>query len=164
MPRFASPAAHLKRVEQRQLEIRLVLAEHIALEASTDEENARKLLSGHRSTAELRRRGHPFARRHLGQGKGRFIPTAKLPINRQSGRLIRGLKMVSRGSIGRFVGDGTVTKRVEFHGVPYSKFVLRKGGTKFMVDRGFWDAIERERKRRASRTQVHARIRRINST
>lgn len=89
-----------------------------------------KLTSGTVSTAQLRALDHPFARRH-GQA---LIP--KLPINLQTRRLQRSLRVMPR------TVRGDPIWQVQFT-APYSQFVLRPGGTRKMVARGFWSAMRR---------------------
>lgn len=91
------------------------------------------LTSGGISTAELRARGHPFGRGARRSTRLR-IPTPLLPINLQSGRLQRSLRVFRRQA------QGEHYLQLQFT-APQSKYVLRPGGTTKMVDRGFWKAM-----------------------
>lgn len=126
------------RVEQRELAIKIA---DVMLD----------LTSGGISTAELKRRGHPF-----GKGKGRIslslkeggrsrryrtfkpplviTPTPLLPINKQRGTLQRSLRVIPE-----HYGDRT-SFRVQFT-APHAKYVLKRGGTALMVDRGYWPEL-----------------------
>lgn len=108
-----------------------------------------ELLSGTTSTNELRRMGHPFARRklsrrgfertalkgrrrlsvHVRSGVGIAIP--KLPINRQTGELARSMRM-------RAVPNGSASQELQLgFTAEYAKFILGEKGTRRMVARGF---------------------------
>lgn len=87
------------------------------------------LTSGTISTRELRRRGHPFARR--GSTSIRTA-TPLLPINFQTGRLQRSLRTFRR----------PFGWQLQFT-APEAKFVLAPGGTKLMVPRKFWTEMRR---------------------
>lgn len=102
-----------------------------------------KLSQGTTSSAALRAAGHPFAKkRSLGRlgrlgdrsraGAAVFASYPLLPINRQSGRLARSWRVIR-------AGDGYRLQNF----APESKFVLRRGGTRYMVDRRFWDELHR---------------------
>jgi hypothetical protein len=124
------------------------------------EEDARELVSGTISTAELRRRGHPFARKtrlagYVGTlnkasdrnqlrraaGKG---TAPLLPINRQSGRLLGSIERVEMRGAGarqvQSVGFGASAGR--------SRFVVSPTGTDRMVARGFWNELKKRWRRR----------------
>jgi len=126
------------------------------------------LTSGTVSSKELARRGHPFGRRRgritltaVNTMNGRKVkyrahktksitPTPLLPINRQSGRLQRSLRIIPEG------GVGLQSFRIQFT-APHAKFVLAKGGTKRMVARGFQTEM---RKRFATlNRQLHYKMR-----
>lgn len=66
------------------------------------------------------------------------------PINKHSGKLQRSLRITPTRNGYRL-----------FFASPYAKYVLRTGGTKFMVDREFWKQMQRyaayERKRARQR-------------
>lgn len=109
-----------------------------------------ELLSGSTTTAQLRRMGHPFGRRTSKRGYQRFadkktrvsvkttgrnagagVGIAKLPINRQTGDLVRSLRM-------RAVPGASAAQSLELGFIaPYAKFVLAKKGTRRMVPRGY---------------------------
>jgi hypothetical protein len=90
-------------------------------------EEALLLTSGRTSTAMLRAARHPFRRkkRHLIK-----MHYQKLPINRQTGRLQKSLRVFRRDSQGRQV------IRLQFT-APHSAHVLADGGTRSMIARGF---------------------------
>lgn len=84
------------------------------------------LTSGTVKTATLRRLGHPFSRRHPKP----LIPA--LPINVQTGRLRKSVRIVATGKRPIY--------RVQFT-VPYAKYVLALHGTQRMVPRRFWQTL-----------------------
>lgn len=95
-----------------------------------------KETSGGISTLQLRRMGHPFARRHK-WGKSNPIPVPLTPINRQTG----GLQNSYYDYFSRIGG-------MEFmwtfgFAIPYASYVLAEGGTRYMVDRKYWVSLER---------------------
>lgn len=108
---------------------------------------AHQAMSGTISTQTLRRLGHPFGRgrrratakvKRAGRTVGRVRGSVRgkaplLPINAQTGKLRRSLRASVHGGEHRL----TVNTR-------YAKFVLGKGGTTKMVDRGF-DAYMKKR-------------------
>lgn len=111
------------------------------------------LTGGSTSSKELARRGYPFGRRRgrititlhsHGGRRERFraskvrsvIPTPLLPINRQSGRLQRSLRIIPEGGI------GLQSFRIQFT-APHAPYVLAPGGTKRMVARGFRTEMRR---------------------
>lgn len=91
---------------------------------------ARRLLSGTVTTAQLAHMDHPFARRH----GGALIPT--LPINAQTRQLLNSLSVVRRNT------ESTMIFQIRFR-ANHARFVLAPQGTRFMVPRGFWDALVR---------------------
>jgi hypothetical protein len=109
-------------------------------------EEAEKLTSGTTSTRELTQAGHPFARarganRFGGRGRGtvslmRSYPL--VPINEQSGRLRRSWRIFRR----RDPEKGSVAFQLQ-NIAPESKYVLAPGGTARMIDRGFWNELNR---------------------
>lgn len=115
--------------------------------------DALKLTSGDISSKELARRGHPFGRKKFGAGGkvqrssykrfrltmhagGLVISTPKLPINAQTGRLQRSLRVFRRSLSTGQVLDIQFTAR-------HATFVLSPTGTKRMVPRGFWPEMKR---------------------
>lgn len=113
------------------------------------------LLSGTRTTRELRRMRHPFARAHgsiqavsgktgniyrvsatnaRARATAGFLPL--LPINRQSGRLLQAFRVVPVSS-----GDGYVFFVRD--SVPYALYQIDPDnrGTRRMLPRGFWKAF-----------------------
>ena len=114
--------------------------EEIALAGLDD---GKELTSGTTSTAQLRRLGHPFARRLLsGQFGGRSRGFLKpLPINEQSGRLKAGLFLIHSRRNGNQTFDLGSS-------APYSKYILSPLGTSKMVGRGFWAEISKRWKAR----------------
>lgn len=100
------------------------------------------LTSGTISSQELARRGHPFGRgkgrKTTGKGALRMrMGTPLLPINRQSGRLVKGWRLMPRRTSGM---QSFTLQNV----APHSKFVLSPTGTRRMVPRGFWVAMRKE--------------------
>lgn len=94
------------------------------------------MTSGRVSTRTLRKLGHPFSRTRAKRFKGGVkarvtsLGIPKLPINRQTGRLQRSLRMTK-------VSGGIQSYRLEFM-APHAKYVLAQRGTRKMVARGFW--------------------------
>lgn len=125
------------------------------------EEDAAELLEGNVSSAELRRRGHPFARarklpRYNPKGKARVQQrrrpkkgvgvTPLLPINKQSHRLRDALdrKRISQS-------DALAAQSVGFDRSEAgdSLYVLSPTGTQTMVVRGFWAELKKRDRIRA---------------
>lgn len=93
------------------------------------------------SSRELRAMGHPFGRTGAFQRgqtragrRGRFGPQfttrgvlRPLPINRQTGRLYAGIRMVQAGSDAWEISSSA----------PYARYILAPEGTSKMVGRGF---------------------------
>lgn len=102
--------------------------------------------SGPISSAELRRRGHPFGRgRGRIDAKGRMRigskgAAPKLPINVQSGELRRSWQITRRPSA---TGQVFQLQPTSPHAI-----VLSPGGTRNMVARGFWTMMRAQFKRR----------------
>ena len=128
MAKFSDPVA-LYRSQKKFFDTfpRTVREMHrvIVAEARND---AVQLTSGGIKSKTLRAMGHPFGRTSGGKFKG-GVDT--LPINVQSGRLRSSVNMkllwrnVRGESYGLYFSTG------------YAKYILSKGGTKFMVARGF---------------------------
>lgn len=135
----------------------------------------RYLVSGTISAKELRRRGHPF-----GRGRGRVsmtlfsdaggapskrkyrahktrpvIPTPLLPINTQTGRLARSLRIIPEGGI------GLQSFRLQFT-APEAAFVLARGGTRRMVARGYQTELKRRFAIMNRRTIYNARLKTLH--
>lgn len=117
------------------------------------------MTSGRVSTATLRKLGHPFSRakgrRFKGGVKARVasLGVPKLPINRQTGRLQRSLRMTK-------VAGGIQSYRLEFM-TPHAKYVLAQGGTKKMVARGFWTEARKRWRSRNSQLYYEMRLRQL---
>lgn len=96
---------------------------------------ALRQVSGRISQYELKRLGHPYARR---RGRPTLSP---LPINVQSGRLRRSFRTFRRREL---VTQMQFTAR-------HAKYVLSETGTRRMVPRGFWQSFREfyEREKRA---------------
>lgn len=104
-----------------------IAAQHLMRDASA-------LMSGTISLAELRRRGHPYARNRL---KPRGVAPI-LPINRQSGRLRSSL----RSNIYRS-GNRTIVE-ISVHAPPYDRYVM--DGTSKMLARPLRAQMEKRAK------------------
>lgn len=129
--------------------------------------DAAELTSGGIKERELRRMGHPFARRSNvsgvvkvlggstggGKGIGRMRGASRgqrarsgiggkrvplLPINIQTGRLHASFR-VTKGSGGRY----RVYADLVSTGVPYAKYILHPSGTRKMIGRGIQRELER---------------------
>ena len=131
-------ASKLPRYHAARLEVlrRSMRARHRTLVEEMAEE-ATKLTGGSITSAQLRAMGHPFARRR----KKSLRALRKLPINVQSGRLQRSMRIISEKTAGK-----VQSYRLQF--TSRSSIVLRKKGTKFMVARGFWTAMNHAYKRK----------------
>lgn len=128
---------------------RSLLIEHAQLAAEM-KDIAYDLTSGGISSATLRRLGHPFGRGRGRVSKGTARVTVRgsaprLPINVQSGQLRRSWRLIRRrtGSVQVFQLQPTSPHAI----------VLRPGGTRKMVARGFWTRMRAEFKR-ANRTTI----------
>lgn len=125
------------------------------------------MASGRISTKELARRGHPFGRKKgritmtvksAATANQRFrahktrpvVPTPLMPINRQSGELIRSLRIIPEH------GGAQQSYRVQFTS-PHA-VVLSPGGTKNMVARGYWPAVKRVQKSENAKTVYQMRL------
>ncbi len=117
------------------------------------EDDARELTSGTISTAELRRRNHPFARlsgpvprydpRRPARGQQRRGTRGQAPlrpINFQSGRLQRAIERRQTSVPGSLAAQYVGFRRSRAGG---SIFVLSPEGTTRMVARGYWSDIRR---------------------
>lgn len=91
--------------------------------------------SGPYTERELRRMDHPYARRH---GKAK-LPL--LPININTGRLLRSMRVMRRKTV-----TGTVWQ-LQFM-APHGKFVLAPDGTKYMLPRGYWIKMQQRYRER----------------
>lgn len=151
----------------RHQEIRIAIAGTSTKRSKAAKEVARDLLSGNISSKELAERGHPFAKRHFtkrGKYKKRSItqgvvPTDKLPINKQSGMLLRALKVTT-------TPDGSFDVYFDNTVAPYWRFVLAEEGTATMQPRGFFAEYRRKLKqvspgRRASVADLRSEIQAI---
>lgn len=114
---------------------------------------------GRLTTAMLRRIKHPYARRprvlnvqklsgFRGYQKGKVAQVTKagrvadLPINRQTGRLKRGIRLTRRKNGSQF----------DLYSIaPHARFVLAVGGTKYMRPRGLLGPTGLIRKRHKAR-------------
>lgn len=144
--------AQMAKFKRDNLSLRQAWEDNVEASRNDHEE----LVGGHVSTKQLVAMGHPFGRGPVPQRKGarnislalrgnraigmtirRRLPA--LPINKQTGKLARSLKMVKVGKNVFEVyfnpGDGRV-------------WVLWPGGTGTMIDRGFYKEIERRIKAR----------------
>lgn len=136
------------------------------------EKDMYELTSGRISTRQLTALGHPYARtgRSVKNSAGRMrgaskvgiqtvskiigtVAVPRLPINRQSGRL--------RSSIYRRQVESDDVYKVTVGFNPTiagsSLYVVQRGGTRRMIDRRFWEEIERRWKARATATLVYLR-------
>jgi len=140
----------LKRAIEGRL-ARMVKAAEVACDdlAKGEIEDYVELTSGTTSQNTLNKEGNPYGRGFTnpkGKPRGR---RPGLPINRQTGRLQQGARLVRRNTTtGRF--DRSAEWRVEVHGVPYARYVIPKKaypGSR-MIYRGFWEEMDRRRRRR----------------
>lgn len=92
------------------------------------------LTSGNTSTAQLRRMGHPYARNRFPSGQTR-VSLPLLPINRQTGDLQRSLFTFP------FTTETSFGARLGFDS-RHARFVLARGGTRYMLDRLFWQTLD----------------------
>lgn len=126
-----------KRIEDKSVTERMAFR-IMTLEYRND---MRRNLSGTTSSAQLRRDGHPYGRttpgdgvsrmrgsqRRMANGKYRRYPLA--PINKQSGRLLAGLKIRPYTDTVAKLGFDV------FSDAPHNKYILHPLGTKRMVGR-----------------------------
>jgi hypothetical protein len=148
---------------------------------------AGQLLSGDISTKEFRAAGHPMARNTLsrrgfrrtrdpfrkgrgqmsekvrGRHAGAAVGFPKLPINEQTGALKRSMRVVGEIDTGRLIqeyGSGQPASQMLRIGFvqAYAAYVLRKGGTRLMVDRGYQAAFARIEKKRNTEMERDIRL------
>lgn len=159
---FYTHAGDLARAQQRKFENFVRSAKTIHKEVAQDMlREAVETTSGGTPQKTLDALGNPFGRRGgrktYGKRGHRLRFTAKgaaplLPINVQTGRLVRGWRIMPRTS-----GSGNVTYTLQ-NMSPEGKFVLAVGGTKTMVARGFWPHM-----RRAYQGRTKARMQRART-
>lgn len=89
-----------------------------------------RLTSG-RLSQRIIKRFHPFARRH----GAALVPVT--PINIDTGRLQRGWRYRRR-----LKRAGTL-----YNVAPYTRYILARDGTRYMVPRKFWAAMQSEYRR-----------------
>lgn len=169
MARYTDPLA-LLRGQTRQMDAAMRAVEAVQARAVRQiVEHSDDLLSGSVSTATLRKMGHPFSRRRykaLDKGtkaslRGRRTQRGRwelrgaglgglpvLPINRQTGRLLRD-QTLSGGRL----GPG-VTRWTHSLNAPYAGFVLGEKGTRSMIARGYRKEMDR-RWKRISKQAIH---------
>lgn len=148
MPK-GSPAQIARIIEQRAaaLQPRLVKAETASAQEALAEGRARSTTQ-HYSLAQLRRMGHPYAKRRPRP------PMYVGIINRQSGKFVAGWESDTFESFGSIVSR--VRNRSE-----HARFMLGKG---FMVERPIWKIVKmaanrhrRERLRKAVKGALKTR-------
>ena len=146
MTTFTSAAALARHQRERSERIYRSMLAASQESARIAREAAEKLTSGTVNSADLRRAGHPFAKRRAaarfgargvgGASAMRSFPLT--PINAQTGRLRRSWRIFRRpgaekGSIAFLLQNMS----------PQSKYVLAPGGTSRMIDRQFWQELDR---------------------
>lgn len=169
MAKYTDPMALLKG-QQRQMAAALQAVQRVHARAVREiVDHSDDLLKGGISTAQLRRMGHPFSRRRFatlskdaksaargarhqrgrwelrGSGLGN-VPL--LPINRQTGRLLRDQRLS-----GRNIGPGR-QQWTHTRFAPYAGFVLGDKGTRRMIPRGYRKELDR-RWKRIQRQAIH---------
>jgi hypothetical protein len=156
---FTSPVALMNHQKARFAGVKVTMKAATAELAKGGYEDFKSQTVGGLSTRQLRQMGHPYARsarvlniaklsgyRGVSQGKRHQI-TSKgrvedLPINRQSGKLNRGVRLISKNG-------GTMFDL--FSDVPHAKFVLALDGTLHMRPRGLLGPKGLLRKRHKAR-------------
>lgn len=131
-------AAHFaKRIEDESISKRMAFR-ILAIEYRND---MRRNMQGSTSSAQLRRDGHPYGRRSPGDGvsrmrggqrrgsDGKYRRYPLTPINKQSGRLLAGLR------IRPHLDTKSVLAYDVFSDAPHAKYILHPLGTKRMVGR-----------------------------
>jgi hypothetical protein len=93
---------------------------------------ARELVSGNVSSKVLADLGHPFGRLNR-PGRRPRVRVALLPINIQSGELLKSLRVFRRSVAG---GIAFQLQFTSSHAI-----VTRPGGSARMIDRGFWPML-----------------------
>ena len=122
-------------------------------------EDHNDLTKGTLSTKQLRKDGHPFARQNgggrgvVGKGARKGIKKSRpvLPINKQTGKLRNSFYKVSTKTL-----FGGRSDKMGFRAY-YARFVLRPGGTRKMIDRGFYSISGKPgviRRRHRTRLQI----------
>lgn len=96
--------------------------------ANDTKKYARDLLSGIYRKEDLNRFGNPY-------GRSAAFPFKALPINVDTGRLRDSLKFTWSSR------NGVTTYRIS-NTAPYSAFILSPTGTRNMITRPFWDALD----------------------
>lgn len=154
MATHSSTVSFLKAFDRRISNINGGIKEVHALliEGATADHN--EFTSGTVKTKQLRKDGHPFARQNGGArgivGKGKKRARKPLPINEQTGELRRSFFKTKPSGINQSVKMGFRAK--------HARFVLRPGGTKKMIDRGFYSLGQGKpgaiRKRHRGRLQL----------
>lgn len=134
--------AYKKGIERRNLLI-MVAAQAVCDDRADKVANeAKALLSGSLSTQTLAQMGHPFARQHFTPRRKKFsaraakrgvLPAPLTPINRQSGRLYRAVRVIKTANGSAVIFDDSVA--------PYWRYVLAPAGTKNTIGRGFQQAL-----------------------
>lgn len=150
MARFTNPHDLYKHQKARFAAVQMTAHQMHEKIAYAGLEDGREMLSGGIRTAVLRRLGHPYGRGASAAGRtntglmrgaaktklkkegirGRLTP---YPINKQTGRLYRslGIKRVATSGMQQFdMSAGSSAGR--------SRWVMNPGGTRFMVDRQFY--------------------------
>lgn len=159
---FYTHAGDLAKAQQRKFSNFVRTSRTIHKEVADDMlREAVNTTSGNTSQKVLDALGNPFGRggdrKTFGKRGHRLRFSAKgaaplLPINVQTGRLVRAWRIIPRSS-----GSGSVTYTLQ-NTSPESKFVLAVGGTKKMVARGFWPHM-----RKAYQGRTRARMQRART-
>lgn len=144
MARFTSASDLAKHQRRRADTARRSMDATTREQAQIALKEAQVLTKGGTKQSVLTAAGHPFRKSRLrgiaskigGKGRSLMASFPLLPINFQTGRLYRSWRVFARRT-----GD-TVAYRLQ-NMAKHGKFVLRPGGTKYMVDRGFWAELQR---------------------
>jgi len=148
MATFTSAKALAAHQQNRAAKAKRSLLIGSAEVAAEMKQEAIRLTSGGVSSEQLRREGHPFGRSFTGTRRQRGT-RARLPINAQTHRLQRSLRVFRR------LTTQGVSWQLQFT-APYAQYILAPGGTKTMVARGFWAAIRKHYHAKAKRALLRA--------
>lgn len=144
MRKHRSALALARSIEEHLVKKQMNVRQGMQLIARESYKDIGELTSGTESQADLNRAGNPYgrgARNPSGKSRGR---RQNALLNRQSSRLHDAAFLDTTG-----VSSSKISFRVGIRpSQPYFKYVLARGGTIKMRDRGIWAEIEKRFKAR----------------
>lgn len=173
---YTTPAALAKRQRARFAQAGKDMRKVHDILATSGHRDFLSQTSGRIAEKTLAAMGHPFAKnsalagaqRGIRSGTGKQFMRAgkkgqvrrngvvnRLPINRQTGKLRRGIRLVGPAR------NRQRTYELASH-VPYAKYVLSLTGTRYMVPRGLLGPNGVLRKRHKARVQTHIDVVRLS--